>query len=100
MYLVFVLVAAPLFFFVMTWTAVTVYRIWFPEEPLPPERDPLIMREVARRAGESMPVGAREIREDQRRHRRVGAGTAYQWVGAPRAQVPEAWAEDVYQRRN
>lgn len=100
MYLVFALVAAPLLFFAMTWTAVTVYRIWFPEVPLPPERDPVVLREVTRQAGESVPVGAREIREDQRRYRRYADRAAYTWAGRPQARVPEVWVEDVWQRRN
>ena len=32
-------VAVPVLFFMLTWAVVTAYRLLFPEEPRPPEKD-------------------------------------------------------------
>ena len=58
MNLTFALVTVLLLFCMLTWVLVTVCRIYFPEQPLPVERDPVLMRHAI--AGEEgVPVGAR-----------------------------------------
>ncbi len=96
-----VLVAIPVLFFMLTWVIVTAYRICFPEEALPIERDPLRVRHRATAAGISIPVGAREIREDQKRYQRQLATRAYHYEeGDLRIGLPEAWMDDLWLRRN
>ncbi len=93
-------VALPIFFFMLTWVLVTAYRILFPEEPAPIEDDPLYLRQRATEAGVSVPVGAREIREDQRRYQRAQQ-VAYDYAGTPTLiGVPEVWQENLWLRRN
>jgi len=102
MFLLFATILGPIFVFLLTWVAATAYRLYFPEEPLPFERDPVVMREKARRAGQSVPVGVREIRADQRRKKRKSAvqfpDYHYAWGGSDG--FPEAWREDLWRRRN
>ena len=99
MHLIFILVAAPLLFFMLTWVVVTAYRICRPEEPLAYECDPATLHLRAREAGQSVPVGAREIREEQRHYRCAQSTYAYH-TGGRSAGVPHAWAEDLWRRRN
>jgi hypothetical protein len=102
MFLLFVTILGPILVFLLTWVAATVYRLYFPEEPLPFEKDPIVLRERATNAGESIPVGVREIRADQRRKRRKATITRvdyhYAWGGSDG--FPEAWHEDLWRRRN
>lgn len=102
MFLLLATIVGPIVFFLLTWVVATVYRLYFPEEPMLFENDPVVIRERATQSGNSVPVGIREIRADQRRHRRLQAEQiAYQyytWGGS--AGFPEEWREDVWVRRN
>ncbi len=96
------LLIGPILFFLLTWVVATVYRLYFPEHPLPFEEDPVVLREEATSRGNSIPVGVREIRADQRRKRRQGVPHMpdyhYAWGGSDG--FPEAWRDDLWQRRN
>ncbi len=97
--LVFILVAVPVFFFMITWAAVTTYRLLFPEKPLPLERHPVLVREKA--AGRrTVSVGVRQIKEDQRYFRTAHARAHYDYFLGYSEGVPEVWVEDLWQRRN
>lgn len=101
MLLLLALLLGPILFFMITWVIATVYRLYFPERSLPFERDPVVIRERATAKGESVPVGVREIRADQRRARRQGTRQStytYAWGGSDG--FPEAWHENLWQRRN
>lgn len=97
--LFFVLVG-PLLVFLMIWVGATVYRIYFPEHPLPFAEDPVVRRERATVEGESVPVGVREIRADQRRERRREDVTVYNYAWGGSEGLPEEWYEDLWRRRN
>lgn len=96
MHVLFLLVVAPLFFFLLTWVVATVYRLYFPERPLPLGASAVQVRR-RRAAGEEVPVGVREIREDQRREERP---VPYRYAGFPSGQLPDDWEKDLHQRRN
>lgn len=95
MHVFFLLLVAPLFFFLLTWVVATVYRLYFPEQPLPLQISRVHLRH--QRTAEQVSVGAREIREDQRRE---DAPVEYHYPGFPSGQFPEDWVRDLYQRRN
>jgi len=92
---IFAVVAVPIFFFMLTWVIVTVYRICFPEEPLSFEQDPLLVRHQAH-AGAGVLVGARDIHQDQQR--RPYKAAAYTYGNSDG--LPEVWVADLWQRRN
>lgn len=97
--LFFVLVG-PILLFLVIWVGATVYRLYYPERPLPFEEDPVMKRERATVEGDSVPVGVREIRADQRRERRQKDVTVYNYAWGGSEGVPEEWREDLWRRRN
>jgi hypothetical protein len=97
MYFLLLIVAVPMLFFMATWAIVTAYRILRPEEPLPLERRPVEMRRRATARGVPVPVGARDIREDQRYRRTT---VVYQFYEGDSDGVPLQWREDLWLRRN
>jgi hypothetical protein len=106
MLLLFATVVGPIFFFLLVWVAATVYRLYFPERPLPFEEDPVMKRKQATEEGQHVPVGLRDIRADQRHRRRQRAqeqepdGETSRFVWHPSGSVPETWYDDLWQRRN
>lgn len=100
LYLIFLIVAVPVFFFMLTWAIVTACRLLFPEQPLPPERDPVVIRKHAASEGVSVPVGVREIREDQRHQRQTVPPTPYIYAYGSSDGFPDSWQEDLWRRRN
>lgn len=100
MFLLFATLIGPILLFLLTWVVATVYRLYFPERPLPFRHDPVVQREKAAAAGEAVPVGLREIRADQRRTHRQ-RDDEYRYVaGSLSNGLPEAWEEDLWRRRN
>jgi hypothetical protein len=97
MHALFFLLVAPLFVFLLTWVVATVYRLYFPERPLPLRSGTVQVHRRRAAAGEEVPVGVREIREDQRRER---TPVSYQYAGFPTGQLPDDWERDLHQRRN
>ncbi len=92
-----IIVAVPMLFFMATWAVVTAYRILRPEEPLPFEEHPVEVRRRTTARGVPVAVGARDIREDQRRQSAAGA---YQFFEGYSDGVPLQWREDLWLRRN
>lgn len=99
-YLVFLVIAIPVVFFMLTWAVVTAGRLLFPEQPQPLARDPVRIRQRATAGGVSVPVGVREIREDQRLSRQGPATAPYLYAYGASEGLPERWREDLWQRRN
>ena len=95
----FVLIAIPIIILVVVWAAVSVFRLYFPEDPLPLLPDDVLLREQARLNGEAVAVSALDIRSDLRR-RKHDAVVAYHYAGMARAHVPDPWIEDLRRRRN
>ncbi|MEM1127119.1 MAG: hypothetical protein AAGI71_10740 [Bacteroidota bacterium] len=100
MYITFALLVAPILFFMVTWAVVTVYRLYFPEEPLPYDQDPTMLRRRATLQGHSVPVGVREIREDQRLRQHTVVPASYHYACDGSCGLPEAWVNDLWERRN
>ena len=100
MHVLFLLLVAPLFFFLLTWCVATVYRLYFPERPAPLRTGASVPRRPRRHAaaGEQALVGAREIREEQRRE--DDGPVPYRYAGFPSGQIPDDWKRDLHQRRN
>lgn len=95
----FVVAALPALIFMAIWTAVTAFRILFPERALPLGRNGLAERQAARTRGGAQEVGFREIREDVRMHTRE-LSRSHDLVGCGSHGIPEAWLDDLYRRRN
>ncbi len=100
-YIILAAVVVPVLFLMLTWVGVTTYRILFPEEPLAPSESPTEKRREATTAGRAMPVGAREIREDQRfyfakRSRR----DHYSYHHGDSDGFPDPWLDNLWLRRN
>ena len=95
MILLFTLVALPVLFFMLVWVAVTAYRLFRPAQPYPLEQEPFFVRQQAQ--GETVSIGAREIREDQRRARRR---EAYHYTEGDSDGFPLHWHSDLWLRRN
>jgi len=100
MLLLFATLIGPILFFLFVWVVATAYRLYFPEQPLPYEKDPVVVREKATSQGESVPVGVREIRADQRRNQRRRAPASYHYAWGGSDGFPDAWQEDLWRRRN
>lgn len=101
MFVLFVTLVGPIIFFLMTWVIATLYRLYFPERPLPFDRDPVTIHRRAVANGKGTPVGVREIQADERHRRREAAHDRsyhYAWGGSDG--FPEQWEEELWQRRN
>jgi len=97
--LFFVLIG-PILVFLVIWAAAAVYRLYFPERPLPFAQDDIMGPADAAPNGEYVPVGVREIRARQRRERRQEDVTIYNYAWGASEGVPESWKEDLWHRRN
>jgi len=99
MLLIFATLIGPILFFLLVWVIASAYRLYFPEEPMPFEEDPVILRKKATSQGKNIPVGVREIRADQRYQRRNTSRTYhYAWGGSDG--FPDTWRENLWLRRN
>lgn len=99
MYLLFAGLVGVTFFALLVWAGTMVYRLYHPERARPFDEHPVVQREKATARGEQVSVGVREIRADQRRERRKGEPHPdYVWGRSDG--IPEAWREDLWQRRN
>ena len=96
----FAIVAVPILFFMMTWVVVTACKLFFPSDEAEAVEDPGKIRHYATREGYSIPVGVREIREDQRYftdHVRQGE---YHYEYGDSEGLPVTWYEELMNRRN
>ena len=98
--LIFLLVAVPIAFCMLTWVVATIYRLYFPEpaarvEPGRSVRLPLRLKPISM----AVAVGVREIKENQRRQFSSSA-THYTFSNGLSSGVPSDWVVDVHRRRN
>lgn len=100
MLVLFAILIAPLLFFLVTWVAATAYRLYFPERPLPFRKDPVVLRRRAAATGSQVPVGFREIRQDQLRLQRERMKAPYFYAGSASEGLPSDWMDDLWRRRN
>lgn len=101
MHVLFITLVGPILFFLLTWVVATAYRLYFPEKPITFDNDPVVLQEQRRRKKESIPVGVREIREDQRRNQYLGKSSPdYQYAWGYSEGFPEVWRDNVWMRRN
>ena len=96
----FAIVAIPILFFMLTWVVVTACRIFYPEKPLLIERSEAAVRRRVTRKGASVPVGVREIREDQRNYQRRSPQESYHYEHGDSEGLPLCWYEELHHRRN
>lgn len=96
----FLVLIGPILVFLFIWVGATVYRLYFPDKPLPFEESAVVQRAEATADGKHVPVGVREIRADQRRQRRNEDVTIYNYAWGGSEGVPESWREDLWRRRN
>lgn len=84
----------------LTWVVATVYRLYVPEAPLRSESDSVVrLSPRLRTINVPVAVGAREIKENQRRQ--LSASTShYSLSNGLSSGVPSDWVEDVWRRRN
>lgn len=100
LYALLAIVAVPILFFMLTWVAVTSCKILFPSDESEVEQDPGHIRQVAARQGYSIPVGVREIREDQRYFTQQVDQTTYHYEQGDSEGLPMVWYEELANRRN
>lgn len=100
MYLLFAFVALPTIFCMLVWVVVTVRRLCFPARPVRYRARPVLLRRHEQAVGEVVPVGVREIRENQRRAQAEHPYVRYYYTGGYSHGVPAAWLDDLWQRRN
>jgi hypothetical protein len=100
LFALFAIIAVPILFFMLTWVVVTACRIFFPEKPQVIERDGVLLRQQASDEGISIPVGAREIKEDQRHLFRSIAEANYHYERGDSEGLPVSWFEELHNRRN
>lgn len=99
--LIFIIVAIPVIFCMLTWVAATVYRLYFPEKPLPLESQLSFISSGPHDAPDlAIPVGVREIKEEQRRSQRIEHIAPYSFSCGISNGLPSCWLDDVWLRRN
>ncbi|HET6568683.1 MAG TPA: hypothetical protein VFG50_12015 [Rhodothermales bacterium] len=97
MQVVFIAAILPPLLVIIAWAAITAIRICIPERRTPPVQHRIWIRQQLEDSRESIPVGAHEIRENQRRLLRK-MQQAYAHSGAKR--VIDIWADELWTRRN
>lgn len=98
MHVVFIAAILPPLFIMIAWAAVMAIRICFPEKRVPPLQHKLWIRQQLSSSREITPVGAHEIRENQRRMLRKMAQQAVSFSSPKR--VVDVWTEELWSRRN
>lgn len=100
-FMIFVMMVIPIAFFMIVWTIGVAYRLLAVEEPNPTPNDVAVLRKRMAEEGMGVPVGIREIREDQRCLDAFGdSSEEYVYEGLPRYSLPHCWIENLEQRRN
>lgn len=97
----FLVAVVPALVLAVIWTVVTIWRLLWPERPLPFVPDRAAERRAATARGEAVPVGFREIHDDARAQARSLA-LPYRYPvadGLPH-HLPEPWLDDLNRRRN
>lgn len=84
----------------MTWVIATAYRLYFPEKPIPLEKELTFVSRIQPASSQlPVPIGVRQIKEDQRR-RRQSRSVSYDFSNGISNGVPSDWLDDVWRRRN
>ena len=96
----FAIVIVPILFFMLTWVVITACRLFFPTPPPVIGQDPGELRRIATREGYSVPVGIREIREDQRFLSNQSQEVFYHYEYGDSEGLPLSWYEELINRRN
>jgi hypothetical protein len=80
------------------WLAAAAYRMIFPADTLPLDKDPVYRKRIAYEAGELVAVNAKEIHN----HRKLQASTyeSYDFEGKATGICPSEWHNDLWERRN
>lgn len=98
--LILLLVAVPTAFCMLTWVIATVYRLYVPETPAVAEPDRIVqLAPSLKPINMAVAVGAREIKENQRR-RFSASPTQYSFSNGLSTGLPHDWVDDVWRRRN
>lgn len=100
LFALFAIVVVPILFFMMTWFVVTACKIFMPSNLPTQKPDPGQRRRRATREGYSVPVGAREIREDQRFLSNRLNDATYHYEHGDSEGLPLTWFEELVNRRN
>ena len=100
LYVLFAIVAVPILFFMLTWVVITACKLFVPSKPPVIEHDPGELRRTATSEGYSIPVGAREIREDQRYISNQTQEVTYHYEYGDSEGLPTLWYEELIHRRN
>lgn len=87
------------FLALLVWAGVTVYRLYHPEDPRPFLDHPVVQWDRVTAEEKCVSVGVREIRADRRRARRERENRR-EYVWGRSDDIPEAWREDLWTRRN
>lgn len=97
---VFAAVGVVLLACLLTWTVIISLRIWERDDPVALKRESVLVRREAAEAGLVVPVGAREIREDQQFGEDPQSLLSYEFGSMGSSGIPGAWHEDLWIRRN
>ena len=100
MVFVFAAVGIVLLACLLTWTVVISLKIWERDDPVALKRESVLVRREAAEAGLVVPVGAREIREDQQYGRQSQALLLYEYGPLGSSGIPGSWHDDLWTRRN
>ncbi len=96
----FVAIGVVLLACLLTWTVVVSLKLWETDTPDAYIRESVIVRREAARAGLVLPVGVREIREDQEYGDESRLASTYEYDPFGPTGVPTSWLDDVWLRRN
>lgn len=97
---VFAAIGVVLLACLLTWTIVVSLKLWETDDPVSLRRESVLVRREAARAGLVMPVGAREIREDQQYGEESRVLLMYDFGPVGSSGIPSAWFDDLWLRRN
>ena len=97
---VFAAIGVVLLACLLTWTIIISLKIWQTEDPVSMKRESVLVRREAARAGLVMPVGAREIREDQEYGEESRVLLMYDYGPFGSSGIPPGWFDDLWIRRN
>ncbi|MBT8401253.1 MAG: hypothetical protein KJO98_12305 [Rhodothermia bacterium] len=100
MLVLFAVLGVSLVVALLAWAIVTGFRIWGSDQEVALDRHAVVIRRQAARAGASVPVGAREIRQDQEFGDSYKTLFEYELGPDGSSGVPPSWFTDLWMRRN
>ena len=99
MYVFLLFIAVPILLCMCAWVVLTVHRICFAPRQVTYRADRVLIRRQAE-VHEVVPVGVREIRENQRRVQQEQPSVRYSYSEGYSQGVPSVWIEEIWRRRN